>query len=92
MDFRLVLLAWLVFINLFAVIIYGIDKRRAIKDKWRISESTLLLVAFVGGGLGALAGMKLFRHKTQKAKFFVGVPVCIALNVVAVVALLLYVL
>ena len=92
MDFRLVLLAWLVFINLFAVVIYGIDKRRAIKDKWRISESTLLLVALIGGGLGALAGMKLFRHKTQKAKFFVGVPVCIALNVVAVVALLLYVL
>ena len=92
MDLKLVLFAWLVFINLFAVIIYGIDKRRAIKDKWRISESTLLLVAFVGGGLGAFAGMKLFRHKTQKAKFFVGVPVCIALNIVAVVALLLYVL
>ncbi|MBR5145900.1 MAG: DUF1294 domain-containing protein [Clostridia bacterium] len=92
MDLKLVLFAWLVFVNLFAVIIYGIDKRRAIKGKWRISESTLLLVALIGGGLGALAGMKLFRHKTQKARFFVGVPVCIALNVVAVVALFLYVL
>ncbi|MBE5748313.1 MAG: DUF1294 domain-containing protein [Clostridiales bacterium] len=92
MDLKLVLFAWLVFINLFAIALYGIDKRRAIKDKWRISEATLLLVALIGGGCGALAGMKMFRHKTQKAKFFVGVPVCIVLNVVAIVALFIYVL
>lgn len=87
-----ILLAWLIFINLFAFIIYGIDKRRAIKGKWRISEATLLGVAFIGGGCGALAGMKTFRHKTQKAKFFVGVPACIIFNVVCVVALFVYVL
>ena len=49
MDLKLVLFAWLVFINLFAIALYGIDKRRAIKDKWRISEATLLLVALIGG-------------------------------------------
>lgn len=92
MDLKLVLFVWLAVVNLLAVVLFGIDKRRAIKNKWRISEATLLLVALVGGGVGALAGMKLFRHKTQKAKFFVGVPVCITLNVVAVVALFIYVL
>lgn len=92
MDLRLVLLAWLVVINLFAFLLYGIDKRRAIKDKWRVKEATLLLVALIGGGIGAYCGMKLFRHKTHKARFFVGVPICIVLNVVAVVLLLLYVL
>ena len=92
MDLKLVLFAWLVFINLFAIAIYGIDKRRAIKDKWRISEATLLLVALIGGGFGALFAMRTFRHKTKHAKFYIGVPFCIVLNIVAVVALFIYVL
>ena len=92
MDLTTVFLAWLAFINLFAIIIFGIDKRRAIKGRWRISEATLLSVALVGGGFGALAGMKLFRHKTQKAKFFVGVPFLCIVNIVCIVAMFVWVL
>ena len=92
MDLTTVFLVWLVFINLFAIAIFAIDKRRAIKSRWRISEATLLTVALVCGGFGALAGMKLFRHKTQKAKFFVGVPFLCVVNVACIVAMFVWVL
>lgn len=62
-----VLIVYLV-LNLIAFALFGIDKRRAIKDHWRISEATLLIAAFFGA-IGALAGMELFRHKTKKLKF-----------------------
>lgn len=66
---------YLVGINLLAFCLYGVDKRRAIKDRWRIPESTLLGVAFVGGSVGAWAGMQTFRHKTKHWKFKILVPV-----------------
>lgn len=59
--------------NVFAFCLYGIDKQKAKLHKWRISEMSLLLAA-VFGAIGALAGMYVFHHKTQKAKFFIGVP------------------
>ena len=57
-----ILLVYLLVINLIAFAMYGLDKQRAIKDKWRIPEKTLLLVALFGGGVGAFAGMQTFRH------------------------------
>lgn len=57
---------YLLFINVIAFFIYGIDKRRARKGQWRISENTLLGVAFLGGSVGALFGMSVFHHKTRK--------------------------
>lgn len=74
-SLQTILLLYITLINLTAFAMYGIDKRRAIRDKWRIPEKKLLLVALFGGGLGALWGMILFHHKTKKAKFFVTVPV-----------------
>ncbi len=71
-------------INLIAFVLYGIDKRRSIKDKWRIPESTLLGVAFVGGGIGAWAAMQLFRHKTKHWYFNVLVPVCIIGHIILI--------
>lgn len=53
---------------------FYIDKQRAIKHQWRISESALLLSAFIGGSFGAAAGMKIFRHKTKHPKFYILVP------------------
>ena len=65
---------WLAIVNLFSFLIFFIDKRRAIREKWRISESFLFFLCFLGGSLGGLIAMKLFHHKTRKWKFRFGVP------------------
>ena len=77
-----IFLSYLVLANLVAFAMYGIDKRRAIKNKWRIPEKRLLLAALLGGAFGALWGMILFHHKTKKAKFFLTIPVLFVLQVV----------
>ena len=77
-----IFLSYLVLANPVAFAMYGIDKRRAIKDKWRIPEKKLLLAALFGGAFGALWGMILFHHKTKKAKFFLTIPVLFVLQVV----------
>lgn len=76
-----IILIYLELVNLAAFALYGIDKRRAKRGKWRIPEATLLLIAVIGGSVGALAGMYLFRHKTRKPKFSVGVPVILGMQV-----------
>ena len=78
------LLGYLVAVNLVAFCMYGIDKRKAVKDRYRISETALLGVALVGGSIGAWAAMKVFRHKTQKWKFKLLVPLFFLLQVAAV--------
>ena len=78
---------YLIGINIIAFVIYGIDKRKAIKQKSRIRESTLLSLAFVGGSIGALLGMFLFRHKTKKAKFTVSVPLMLVIQLVILLKL-----
>ena len=67
-------------VNIFAFVLFGIDKERAKRNLWRISEKTLLLAALLGGAPGALAGMYFFHHKTRKPKFSVGVPVILAVQ------------
>ena len=71
-------------INLLAFFLYGADKRKAVKDQWRIPEATLLGVAFVGGSIGAWAAMQLFRHKTKHWKFKILVPVFFFMQVAVV--------
>lgn len=65
---------YLLIVNLTAFFLYGIDKKRAIKQKWRISEKTLILIAVIGGSVGAICGMQVFRHKTKHIKFKFGLP------------------
>lgn len=72
---------YLVAVNLLAFVLYGIDKWKARHDRWRISEATLLGVAALGGSIGALAGMQIWRHKTQHWKFKIGVPLCLVIQV-----------
>ena len=68
------LLYYLLASNLLTFVIYGIDKHKARHNRWRIPEATLLLLAALGGSIGALLAMRAFRHKTQHKKFRYGVP------------------
>ncbi len=73
--------------NVLVFLIYGADKYRAKRGKWRVSEKALLLCAFFMGAAGAAAGMTVFRHKTRKLKFTVLVPLAAALNAAVILAL-----
>lgn len=64
------------------------DKKKAQKKKWRISERALLGAAIIGGSLGTLAGMYIFRHKTKHPKFTIGIPVILALQIILSVLLI----
>ena len=79
-------LYYLIAINIVTFIVYGIDKVKAMKGKWRISEATLLILAVIGGSIGALLGMKVWRHKTMHKKFKYGLPL-ILLAQIALIAL-----
>ena len=80
LPFDVALWGYLILMNLIAFALYGIDKRQAKQGAWRISEYTLLLVALLGGSLGALLGMHYFRHKTRHRKFRYGVPLILLLQ------------
>ena len=82
-----IVIAYLAAVNLLAFSLFGIDKRRARLGRWRVREATLLLAASVGGSVGALLGMRLFRHKTRKRRFTIGVPLILAAQVIAAVLL-----
>ena len=73
---------YLIGINVLTFLLYGIDKWRAQRDRWRIPEDTLIWLAIVGGSIGALLGMYLFRHKTKRRKFTIGIPVILAVQLV----------
>ena len=75
-----IVIDYLVVMSLLTFAAYGMDKRKAKKGQWRIPEKTLLLLAVLGGSLGALLGMYVFHHKTQKTKFVIGVPAIIAVQ------------
>lgn len=76
---------YLAAINVITFIMFGADKARAVKGRWRISESALILAALLGGSIGALAGMRVFHHKTRHRKFTVGIPVILVLQIVFMV-------
>lgn len=68
------LAVWLIAINLVTFAVYGADKRRARRGGWRVPEKTLFLLPLLGGSVGALLGMRVFRHKTKHWYFVWGVP------------------
>ena len=79
------LLYYLLIINAAGFLLMLVDKWKAKKNRWRVRESTLLLVAALGGSVGSLAGMYLFRHKTQHLKFTLGIPLILAAQCIAAV-------
>ena len=76
-----IILGYLLAVNIATFFLYGIDKYKARKGRWRISEATLLLIAVVGGSIGAWAGMRLWHHKTMHKKFKYGIPVIIIMQI-----------
>ena len=79
-------LIYLLIINALGFILMLVDKHKARKNKWRIPEATLMIVAALGGSAGSLLGMYLVRHKTKHPKFFIGIPVILVLQVAAAIA------
>lgn len=82
------LVSYLLIINAAAFLLMLADKRRAKKKIWRIPETTLIGSAALGGSIGALMGMYIFRHKTRHPKFTVGVPVILALQIILLIFIL----
>lgn len=66
----------------------GIDKRKAIKKVWRIPESTLFIVALIGGSIGSIIGMNFFRHKTKHWYFVLGMPLILIAQIAAIIVLI----
>ncbi len=83
-------IGYLCIMNVATFLLYGLDKQKARMNRWRIPEKVLLGSALFGGSIGAYAGMRMFRHKTTKPKFYIGVPVIIMLQVAALVAIQYY--
>ena len=75
------LIIYVAVVNVTAFLMYGIDKWNARKGLWRIPEKTLLGIVAVGGSVGAYAAMQMFRHKTKKPKFYIGVPLIFAIQI-----------
>ena len=81
------ILIYLLIINLIGFYMMWSDKRKAKYGKWRIPEQTLFIVTALGGGIGTISGMYVFRHKTKKLKFTIGLPVLVILEIILVVYL-----
>ena len=79
-----ILLVYLLLVNAAGFLLMLVDKIKAKRNLWRIPEATLISVAAIGGSIGAIAGMNLFRHKTKHAKFYIGLPVILTLQIILV--------
>ena len=76
------IVTYLVLVNAMAFLLMLADKLKAKKGAWRIPEATLMGIAVIGGSIGAICGMNLFRHKTKHPKFSIGLPMILALQIV----------
>lgn len=79
---------YLTAVNLAGFAVMGIDKQKAIRHLWRVRESTLFLIALIGGSLGSIIGMRVFHHKTRHWYFVYGMPAILILQIILVVLVL----
>lgn len=78
---------YLLIMNLFTFLIMGIDKKKAKKGSWRVPEKTLFTLVALGGGIGGIAGMYVFRHKTKKMRFIIGFPLIIIMQIAVIITI-----
>ncbi|WKY48650.1 DUF1294 domain-containing protein [Eubacteriaceae bacterium ES3] len=90
MDLINILTIYFCMVNLITFLMFGIDKRKAQKDKWRISEKALLLSCLAGGSLGGTIGMRYFHHKTRKNIFWIGVPLIFIVQAAVIIFIKIY--
>ena len=76
------IIIYFIIINIIGFLIMYIDKQKAKKGAWRIPERTIFIITAFGGGIGTIAGMYTFRHKTQKLKFTIGLPFILILELI----------
>ena len=79
------IIIYLIIINIIGFIIMGIDKKRAKMMEWRIPEKTIFLITLFGGGIGTIAGMYTFRHKTKKKYFTIGLPAILIVETISAI-------
>ncbi len=83
-----ILAIYFIVINLTGFAMMGIDKRKAVKKLWRIPESTLFVIAIIGGSIGSIIGMRIFHHKTRHWYFVFGMPLILILQILLTIAIL----
>ncbi len=86
---KFVIIGYFLLANIIAFALMGIDKRKAKKHAWRIQERTLFVSAIIGGSIGAMYGMHVFRHKTQHKSFIIGMPCIFGIQLLLVALWLL---
>lgn len=87
---KYIIIAYLAGVNILGFALMGIDKGKAISRSFRIRERTLFLVAMIGGSLGSILGMEVFRHKTKHMKFKIGMPLIFILQFILGIVITLY--
>lgn len=80
-----IILIYFILINIIGFLVMLIDKKKAENGKWRIQEKTIFMVTILGGGIGTILGMYIFRHKTKKLQFTIGLPVITILEIIGFV-------
>ncbi len=88
MNWTIILIIYLILINIAGFAVMGIDKKRAIRNEWRIPEKTFFILSAVGGSAGSLIGMYTFHHKTKHWYFVVFIPVILVVQIIIAVLLL----
>ncbi len=81
MTLYYIAIVYLLIVNILGFTMMGIDKQKAIKKRWRVRESTLFLIALVGGSFGSILGMRVFHHKTKHWYFVCGMPLILILQI-----------
>ena len=82
------IIIYLLIINAVGLVLMRSDKKRSKNNRWRIPERTLIGIAILGGSVGIIAGMRIFHHKTMHAKFYIGIPLILSVQIIASVLLL----
>ena len=86
----LIVLGYLLIMNVIGFVLMFVDKKRAQNNQWRIKEATLFLSAAIGGSIGSMLGMKVFRHKTKHWSFLIGMPAIFIIQVALAVGYFIY--